>query len=1044
MNTKPLRHLLAALTFLALAACGGHGHGVDDEPVVVDPPVDVPAPTMHIAVSAVDLGGVPLADVDAGVVMPAGGAASAPGVRTDAAGEGGFDAPLARRTVVRFSKAGYAETWKQVSLETGSTGALARATMLPREPAQSFDAGVGGTLDGKDGARVVVPAGALVDAATGAAVSGMVDLAMTPVDVSGDGLRAFPGSFAGTDAAGATGLLASYGTTEFAFSQGGRRLNLAAGQTASIDLPIYTPLHSPGVAVVVGDTIPLWSLDETSGIWKQEGTGTVVASATSPTGLAMRATVAHFSWWNCDVSVDLGHADVDIRLPDVADKDKVPVDDPKVVGDINADPNLYTIGIARVVHIDGRTADDSFLRQAGIDFEAAFKDEASAATRNQALAANPGRRQPQGATLGVTTGLILPAGRDVSLTACALVQRGGTAFAPTMACGTVVTKAAKDQTVKVTIQLVLGPISDVAAITRHPVAMTVMPGQTATFSVAAVHAADSTAPLVYQWTRNGVQIAGATADTYTTPATTLADNGSLFGVVVSAPAGTSISYPARLTVAEPPPPPPPPDAGTDRWVDAVNGNDANDGSVAAPLRTISAAVAVVKSGGTIWLNDGIWTSAIDPGLGKQSIGINCTGNSLPAVTGTSFRAVNPGQATLRYASIIGLCVGDSQVRGLRLEVETMLNNIVAIQASAPGANLISGVSFQGGILLVGGGARLTLEPAGLATYGDLGDLSGRAAFVRGAGSEIVVNGGSFDRLSSLNSSGGTTGPGCSSTANFYAVQGAQLVFNQVDLRAGPARNSNAIFDVAVAGCDNAQIELNATTISGFVRGAGINIGVAASINDGSSLTLGAGTTLSGNHGGIYMTRGSVALSAGALIQGSTTSGIYINSGYGVATLTLASGSAIQGSTGSAIDVHGSSTNPPRLDVSGAIFANNGGAGVHVTATAQCRIRDSSFVGNLGYGVQMESLGGICDLGTVASPGGNTFANTGPNVSLNASSTLPSTLQAVGNTWAANQQGSDAQGRYAVPNGQTVLEVAGPVTSGANYRLNAYSRIRLAE
>ncbi len=1041
MNTKPLRHWVASLTLAVVAGCGGGGHAVDVE----DPPV-VPAATMRIEVSTIDVDGTPIADVDATVVAPAVSAASAPGARTDAAGQGHLDAPLARRTVVRFSKAGYAETWKQVSLETGSTAGLARATLLPREPAQSFDAGVGGTLDGKHGARVVMPAGALVDAATGAAVTGMVDLAMTPVDVSGDGLRSFPGSFAGIDAAGATGLLATYGTTEFSFSQGGRRLNLAAGQTASIDLPIYTPLHAQGVPVVVGDTIPLWSLDETTGIWKQEGSGTVVASAASPTGLAMRATVAHFSWWNCDISVDRGKVDLNIKLPDVGDNDKVPVDDPKVVGDVETDPNLYNIGLARLVHVDGRTADDSFLRQNGIDFEAAFRDDPYAATRSRALAAGPaaaGRRQAEGALFAVTTGLILPSGRDVSLTACALVQRGGTAFTPTMACGTVVTQVAKDQTVEVTIQLVLAPISDVAAITRHPSPTTVMPGQTASFSVTAIHGVDSPAPLAYQWTRNGVAIAGATADTYTTPATTPADNGSLFGVVVSAPAGTSISYPARLTVAEPPPPPPPPNAGTDRWVDAVNGNDANDGSVAAPLRTISAAVAAVTSGGTIWLNDGVWTSTIDPGLSQHSSGINCGNGNVASVRGLSFRAVNPGQATLRYGSPIGICVGDSQVRGLRLEVETMLNNTVAIQAAVPGATLLSGVSFQGGLILASGGGRITLEPAGLASYGDLGDFGGKAIVVRNVGSEVVVNGGSFDRLPSLDS-GASPGPGCAGTASFYALHGGRLVLNQVDLRPGPARNANAIYDIAVAGCDNAQIELNATTISGFLRSTGLGNGVAVALGSGSSLTLGAGTALSANNGGIYMNGASVTLAAGALIQGSTTSGIYVNNSAGISTVTLAPGSSIQGSTESGIEMRGSSTNPSRLDVSGATFANNGGSGVHVTATVQCKIRDSSFVGNVGFGVQMQSVGGICDLGTVASPGGNIFADTGPNVSLNASSSLPSTLQAVGNTWAANQQGSDAQGRYAVPNGQTVLEVGGPVTSGLNYRLNAYSRIRLAE
>jgi hypothetical protein len=45
--------------------------------------------------------------------------------------------------------------------------------------------------------------------------------------------------------------------------------------------------------------MPVWSLNETTGVWVQEGEGTVVASA-SATGLALRATVTHFSWWNPD------------------------------------------------------------------------------------------------------------------------------------------------------------------------------------------------------------------------------------------------------------------------------------------------------------------------------------------------------------------------------------------------------------------------------------------------------------------------------------------------------------------------------------------------------------------------------------------------------------------------------------------------------------------------------------------------------------------------------------------------------------------------
>jgi hypothetical protein len=59
------------------------------------------------------------------------------------------------------------------------------------------------------------------------------------------------------------------------------------------------------------------------------------------------------------------------------------------------------------------------------------------------------------------------------------------------------------------------------AITTQPVSQTVTVGQTATFSVAAT----GTAPLNYQWQKNSANISGATAASYTTPATTLADNG---------------------------------------------------------------------------------------------------------------------------------------------------------------------------------------------------------------------------------------------------------------------------------------------------------------------------------------------------------------------------------------------------------------------------------------------------------------------------------------------------------------------------------------
>src|SRR6266481_3274494 len=82
------------------------------------------------------------------------------------------------------------------------------------------------------------------------------------------------------------------------------------------------------------------------------------------------------------------------------------------------------------------------------------------------------------------------------------------------------------------------------SLISQPVDQTVTAGQTATFSVTA----SGTAPLSYQWYKNGAAVGGATSPTYTTPAETTSDNGAQFTVVVSNAAGSVTSAAAALTV----------------------------------------------------------------------------------------------------------------------------------------------------------------------------------------------------------------------------------------------------------------------------------------------------------------------------------------------------------------------------------------------------------------------------------------------------------------------------------------------------------------
>ena len=90
--------------------------------------------------------------------------------------------------------------------------------------------------------------------------------------------------------------------------------------------------------------------------------------------------------------------------------------------------------------------------------------------------------------------------------------------------------------------------SPLLTIITQPQSQTVVAGRTATFTVAAA----GTGPISYQWSVNGTAIAGAESTSYTTPATTAADSGTVYKAVASNEAGTAASSAATLTVTTPP------------------------------------------------------------------------------------------------------------------------------------------------------------------------------------------------------------------------------------------------------------------------------------------------------------------------------------------------------------------------------------------------------------------------------------------------------------------------------------------------------------
>jgi hypothetical protein len=115
-------------------------------------------------------------------------------------------------------------------------------------------------------------------------------------------------------------------------------------------------------------------------------------------------------------------------------------------------------------------------------------------------------------------------------------------------------------------------------------------------------------------------------------------------------------------------------------------------------------------------------------------------------------------------------------------------------------------------------------------------------------------------------------------------------------------------------------------------------------------------------------------------------------------------------------------------------------GINVTPQTKCALSvRNTKIGGANYGVTVFcDATSTVDLGTLASPGSNTFSAKTSN--LRAVGAGP-VIDAIGNTWAASVQGADIAGKYQAQGVGAVLEVTGG--SGPNYNLGA-SKARLAQ
>jgi sugar lactone lactonase YvrE len=168
------------------------------------------------------------------------------------------------------------------------------------------------------------------------------------------------------------------------------------------------------------------------------------------------------------------------------------------------------------------------------------------------------------------------------------------------------------------------------AISGQPSPLTVNAGQTATFSVTA----SGTGNLTYQWKRNASAITGASSSSYTTPATTSANNGDSYSVDVTNGAGTTTSTSASLRVT-----------GLSLVAGQVGGPGYVDGPVAQARFEFPNAVAT-DSHGNVFVADNMAIREITPSGTVSTIA------GSPTLSG----AVDASGAAARFSTPLGITV----------------------------------------------------------------------------------------------------------------------------------------------------------------------------------------------------------------------------------------------------------------------------------------------------------------------------------------------------------------------------------------------------
>ncbi len=192
-------------------------------------------------------------------------------------------------TVIKVESQGYFDAYRTIRVIPNEDNQV-RIMIMDLPAAQSFTASTGGVVSIPNGGSINFPTDAIMDANTNQAYTGNVNVFAKWIDPTSSDLGLLmPGALRGIATNGAEQDLTTYGMQAVELrGDAGQELQLATGKRALVHFPI--PVGQQGTAP---QNVPFWSLNETNGMWVEEGNATRI-------GNEYIGEASHFSFWNCD------------------------------------------------------------------------------------------------------------------------------------------------------------------------------------------------------------------------------------------------------------------------------------------------------------------------------------------------------------------------------------------------------------------------------------------------------------------------------------------------------------------------------------------------------------------------------------------------------------------------------------------------------------------------------------------------------------------------------------------------------------------------